>query len=360
MKIDCRWLSLLLLALALAGCDQDAAAPQGFAGLGNEASAFTPVLPGRRFSFPADHGPHDGFRIEWWYLTADLKDAQGRHFGVQWTLFRSALRAAPEQPGWGAPLVWLGHAAATSANSHHAAERFARGGVGQAGVTAQPFQAWIDDWRFTSLSAGDNPLAQMQVQASGPGFAYRLHLSSSQPLVLQGAGGYSRKSDQGQASYYYSQPFFQASGQLQIDGQHYEVSGPAWLDREWSSQPLAADQTGWDWFSLHLDNGERLMLFQVRENNRAPYITGTWISADGHTQSLGREQIRLTPVDYSQVLGRRLPTSWHLQIPDKGLDINTRALNPQAWMNLSIPYWEGPVHLSGSHSGSGYLEMTGY
>ncbi|MGR4043805.1 lipocalin-like domain-containing protein [Pseudomonas sp. JDS08PS003] len=360
MKIDCRWLSLLLLALALAGCDQDAAAPQGFAGLGNEASAFTPVLPGRRFSFPADHGPHDGFRIEWWYLTADLKDAQGRHFGVQWTLFRSALRAAPEQPGWGAPLVWLGHAAATSANSHHAAERFARGGVGQAGVTAQPFQAWIDDWRFTSLSAGDNPLAQMQVQASGPGFAYRLHLSSSQPLVLQGAGGYSRKSDQGQASYYYSQPFFQASGQLQIDGQHYEVSGPAWLDREWSSQPLAADQTGWDWFSLHLDNGERLMLFQVRENNRAPYITGTWISADGHTQSLGREQIRMTPVDYSQVLGRRLPTSWHLQIPDKGLDINTRALNPQAWMNLSIPYWEGPVHLSGSHSGSGYLEMTGY
>ncbi|MGE8311844.1 MAG: lipocalin family protein, partial [Pseudomonas protegens] len=139
-----------------------------------------------------------------------------------------------------------------------------------------------------------------------------------------------------------------------------EVSGPAWLDREWSSQPLAADQTGWDWFSLHLDNGARLMLFRVRENTRAPYITGTWISADGHTQSLGREQIRLTPVDYSQVMGRRLPTSWHLQIPDKGLDINTRSLNPQAWMNLSIPYWEGPVQLSGSHSGSGYLEMTGY
>ncbi|QZI68523.1 iron ABC transporter permease [Pseudomonas protegens] len=358
MKIDCRWLSLLFLLLA--GCDQDAAAPQGFAGLGNEASAFTPVLPGRTFSFPADHGPHDGFRIEWWYLTANLKDAQGRQFGVQWTLFRSALRAAPEQPGWGAPLVWLGHAAVTSASRHHAAERYARGGVGQAGVTAQPFQAWIDDWRLSSLSSGDKPLARMQVQASGPGFAYQLQLSSSQPLVLQGAGGYSRKSDQGQASYYYSQPFFQASGQLQIDGQRYEVSGPAWLDREWSSQPLAADQTGWDWFSLHLDSGERLMLFRVRENHRAPYITGTWISADGHTQSLGREQIRLTPVDYSPVMGRRLPTAWHLQVPDKGLDINTRALNPQAWMNLSIPYWEGPVHLSGSHSGSGYLEMTGY
>ncbi|MDF2399723.1 iron ABC transporter permease [Pseudomonas protegens] len=361
MKIDrlSRVLAALLLAL-LAGCEPSAEPPQGFAGLGSEAATFTPVLPGRSFSFPADHGPHDGFRIEWWYLTADLKDAQGRRFGVQWTLFRSALRAAPEQPGWSAPLVWLGHAAATSASSHHAAERYARGGVGQAGVTAQPFQAWIDDWRFTSLSSADNPLARMQVQASGPGFAYQLQLSSSRPLVLQGEGGYSRKSDQGQASYYYSQPFFQATGQLQIDGQRYQVSGPAWLDREWSSQPLAADQTGWDWFSLHLDSGERLMLFRVRESTRAPYITGTWINADGSTQSLGREQIRMTALDAAQVEGRRLPIAWHLSIPDKGLDIRTRALNPQSWMNLSIPYWEGPVTLEGSHSGSGYLEMTGY
>ncbi|MFB4414217.1 lipocalin-like domain-containing protein, partial [Pantoea sp. ANP04] len=201
------------------------------------------------------------------------------------------------------------------------AERYARGGVGQAGVTAQPLQAWIDDWRFTSLPTGANPLARMQVQASGPGFAYQLQLSSRQPLVLQGVGGYSRKSDQGQASYYYSQPFFQASGQLQIDGQRYEVSGPAWLDREWSSQPLAADQTGWDWFSLHLDSGERLMLFRVRENRRAPYITGTWINADGSTQSLGREQIQMTPLEEDQVEGRRQPSAWQLKIPDKNLDI---------------------------------------
>lgn len=362
MKIDrlSRALAGLLLLALLAGCEPAAEPPQGFAGLGSEAAAFTPVLPGRRFSFPADHGAHDGFRIEWWYLTADLSDAQGRHFGVQWTLFRSALRAAPEQSGWGAPLVWLGHAAATSAHSHQAAERYARGGVGQAGVVAQPFQAWIDDWQLRTLNPSGDPLARMQVQAAGPGFAYRLQLSSSRPLVLQGEGGYSRKSDQGQASYYYSQPFFQASGELQIDGQRYQVSGPAWLDREWSSQPLAADQSGWDWFSLHLDSGERLMLFRVRERAKAPYITGTWISADGHTQALDRQQIQLTPLSQSTVQGRQLPTAWQLQIPAKGLDITTRALNPQAWMNLSIPYWEGPLQFSGSHSGSGYLEMTGY
>ncbi|MEX5613038.1 carotenoid 1,2-hydratase, partial [Pseudomonas protegens] len=93
----------------------------------------------------------------------------------------------------------------------HAAERYARGGVGQAGVIAQPFQAWIDDWQLSTLNSAGDPLARMQVQAAGPGFAYRLQLSSSRPLVLQGEGGYSRKSDQGQASYYYSQPVFQAA-----------------------------------------------------------------------------------------------------------------------------------------------------
>ncbi|OLF54386.1 lipocalin-like domain-containing protein [Pseudomonas chlororaphis] len=358
MKID-RLLGLLLV-LALYGCDKPDEAPQGFAGLGTDAAAFTQVLPGRVFSFPADHGAHDGFRIEWWYLTADLKARDGQRFGVQWTLFRSALRAEPDRSGWQAPNVWLGHAAATSATAHHAAERYARGGVGQAGVNAQPFQAWIDDWSLTSLSPTADPLAQMQLQASGPGFAYRLQLRSDRPLVLQGEGGYSRKSEQGQASYYYSQPFFQAAGRLQIDGQTYEVSGPAWLDREWSSQPLAAGQSGWDWFSLHLDSGERLMLFRVRETDKPAYITGTWIEPDGRTQTLHKDAIQLTPLQDAQVAGRTLPTRWRLRIPERGLDITAEALNPKAWMNLRIPYWEGPVQLSGSHAGSGYLEMTGY
>ena len=36
------------------------------------------------------------------------------------------------------------------------------------------------------------------------------------------------------------------------------------------------------------------------------------------------------------------------------------AVNRDAWMALSVPYWEGPVTVTGSHDGHGYLEMTGY
>ena len=351
-------LGALLLALFLSGCDDTAPVEKGFAGLGGEAAAFTPVVPGRVFSFPADHGPHDGFRIEWWYVTANLKDDQGREFGVQWTLFRSALKAAPEVAGWGNQVIWLGHAAVTSATVHHAAERYSRGGVGQAGVSLDPFNAWIDDWRFSSQSA--DPLAELQLSARDKAFGYQLRLTSTRPLVLQGDKGFSQKSEQGQASYYYSQPFFQASGTLDIDGKAYQVSGPAWLDREWSSQPLTANQTGWDWFSLHLDSGEQVMLYRMRHKNGEPYLTGTWIDAQGQTQLLHAADIILTPQDTATVAGRSMPVRWSIKIPAKHLDITLDALNRNAWMNLRIPYWEGPVRLSGSHAGQGYLEMTGY
>ncbi|VVN06643.1 hypothetical protein PS684_04749 [Pseudomonas fluorescens] len=349
---------VLMVLLLLGGCDQSAPEQKGFAGMGDQALAFTPVVPGRVFSFPADHAAHTGFRIEWWYVTANLKDQQGNEFGVQWTLFRSALKPVAEQTGWADQTIWLGHAAVTSSTVHHAAERYARGGVGQAGVRLAPFEAWIDDWRFASQA--QDPLSDLQLSARDKAFAYQLHLTSSRPLVLQGDKGFSQKSEEGQASYYYSQPFFQASGTLQIDGQTYTVSGPAWLDREWSSQPLTANQTGWDWFSLHLDSGEHLMLYRMRQKDGAPYLTGTWIAADGQTQTLRSSQIRLTPQDTANVAGRAMPVKWSISIPDKHLDITLDALNPNAWMNLRIPYWEGPVRIRGSHPGQGYLEMTGY
>jgi predicted secreted hydrolase len=355
-----RWLLLLFGTLLLSACDDEKPPTNGFAGLGNEAATFAQVVPGKVFSFPQDHGPHDGFRIEWWYLTANLKDNQDRTFGVQWTLFRNALKADAQQPGWGNQTIWMGHAAVTSANQHYAAERYARGGVEQAGVNTAPFKAWIDDWTFDSQSSIENPLANMQLYARGQGFSYQLHLTSSQPLVLQGEQGFSQKSEQGQASYYYSQPFFQAKGTVEIDGKTYQVSGPAWLDREWSSQPLTANQTGWDWFSMHLDNGEQLMLYRMRQKNGEPYLTGTWIGADGQTQVLKGQEIQLTPLASSDVAGHTLPTRWAVKIPGKHIDVTTTALNPNAWMNLRIPYWEGPVQVSGSHSGTGYLEMTGY
>ena len=346
----------------LVACEQPPPAePAGFAGLGDSGEGFAEVRPGTELRFPADHGAHPDYRIEWWYLTANLEDAEGRDWGIQWTLFRQALRPqdqAGAEDGWHSQQVWLGHAAVTNADSHAYAERLARGGVGHAGVTPEPFAAWIDDWQLQG--EGNERLSPLSLEASGDDFAYRLRFTSDLPMVPQGQQGYSVKSTAGQASMYVSQPFYQVRGEIDWQGETFNVSGQGWLDREWSSQPLAADQDGWDWFSLHLDSGEKLMLFRLRHSDGEHYYSGTWIQSDGQPQPLQPEQISMQPLRTSRVAGQDTPTSWQLQVPDIGLEVTTDAINPQSWMGTQIAYWEGPIRFSGSHTGVGYLEMTGY
>lgn len=348
MKLRCTLLMFFLLPSALLA--------QGFAGLGSAAEGFS--MPSRdvALSFPRDHAPHPDFRIEWWYLTANLQDEAGTPYGLQWTLFRSAL-APQETEGWTNPQLWMGHAAITTPDAHFVSERLARGGIGQAGVTlTDEFYAWIDDWSMR----GTQDLSQLALRASAPEFAYEMSMRAEGPLVLQGEKSYSVKSASGQSSYYYSQPFFDIAGTLRLPQGEIKVSGQAWLDREWSSQPLANDQSGWDWFSLTFDSGARMMGFVLRSNESAPYTSATWITPDGSATALPDGAFTTKALKWSEVAGRDIPTTWELRLPVKGVDVTVSALNTQAWMATSVPYWEGPIEITGTHSGRGYLEMTGY
>ncbi|MFQ6547021.1 lipocalin-like domain-containing protein [Aestuariibius sp. 2305UL40-4] len=327
---------------------------QGFAGMGTGAEGFAMPAPDPVFDFPADHGAHPDYRIEWWYLTANLDGADGQEYGLQWTLFRFAL--APETgEGWSVPQVWMGHAAVTTPTDHYVAERFGRGGIGQAGVAADPFEAWIDDWRLWGPDFGD-----LQMRATGAEFAYEMQLDAQGPLVFHGADGFSVKSASGQASYYYSQPFYAVEGVLTLPEGEVAVTGSAWLDREWSSQPLSEDQTGWDWFSLSFDSGDKLMGFQLRQTDGTEFTAATWIGPDGTTEAYPDGAFDAEPLGLTEVAGREVPTRWQVTLPDRGVDVTVEAMNGAAWMGVSVPYWEGPVRISGSHGGRGYLEMTGY
>lgn len=353
--MNARWPVAVAVLLALT----TAVGAQGFAGLGTEAEGFAVPTPERALVFPQDHGPHPAYRIEWWYLTANLTGEDGRDYGVQWTLFRSAL-VPEEREGWQSPQLWMGHAGLTTPETHFHAERLARGGVGQAGVTAEPFEAFIDDWSLTSMGIGNDAFDGLSVTATGAEFGYALELTATGPLVLQGDQGYSVKSAAGQASYYYSQPFFQVTGTLALPQGDVAVTGQGWLDREWSSQPLSETQTGWDWVSLHFDTGEKLMGFRLRDRSAVPFTSATWIEPDGTPTPFTDGALTLTPLAETEVEGRSVPTSWRVELPEKSVDVEIAAVNPQSWMAVSFPYWEGPVRISGSHGGRGYLEMTGY
>ncbi|WP_048305600.1 lipocalin-like domain-containing protein [Halomonas sp. PR-M31] len=376
-------ISLLIVALVVMGWQlwpKESTAPTSYAGLGEGDDNFPQAKPGTMLNFPEDHGPHPDFRIEWWYLTGNLVAEDGRRFGVQWTLFRQAMappdlqqKTSDETP-WASRQLWMAHAALSTPEDHLFSERFARGGVGQAGVKTTPFEAWIDNWSLRALgkddSAGENDgsgFDHLLVTASGKEFGYRLTLDAEGPLVRHGTQGFSQKSADGQGSMYYSQPFFRVEGEVRVAGEPIAVTGRAWLDREWSSQLLGPTQSGWDWFSLHLDSGAKLMAFRLRggdesgnENEDGSYLSGSWITPQGNITPLKPEDLNLMPLEYQTVAGREIPTRWRVQVPAHDLDVEVRARHPNQWMGTSFPYWEGMVTVSGSNEGEGYLEMTGY
>lgn len=347
-------------------------ADDSFRVLRQQLEGYAKVVPGKRFVFPNDHGIHPDFRIEWWYLTANLKDAQGRDWGLQWTLFRQSMDSKPVLKGWASNQLWMAHAAITTPDGHLHEQRFARGGIDQAGVTVPTraelnqttvgrFAVWIDDWSWLAKSA--NPFPSTLSFSIGD-TQLKVSLRSGTPWVLNGDKGYSQKSGQGQASYYYSQPYIQVQGVVVHEGDSVNLTGKAWLDREWSSQPLSANQQGWDWFSLHLEGGSALMVYRLRQTDGNHWLSGSWIKPDGRSQPLGPEDIVLNALDKRRVKAGdqrvELPLRWSIQLPKLGKQWIVEALYDQQWMDTQFPYWEGVVNVDGGKAGVGYMELTGY
>jgi predicted secreted hydrolase len=359
--------------LLVSGCESGDIPAEGsdFAVLTQSDENYMQARPGQILNFPRDHGPHPGYRIEWWYLTANLSDPAGEAYGAQWTLFRMAVRppgALKPENAWQSDQMFMAHFAITTPVEHFSFQRYSRGNpttdVSRAGVSADPFSAWLDDWVLHSTGPDWMP---MEVRARQDDQALLLELQSSAAPILQGEAGFSQKHPDGGGSFYYSQPFLEASGELTIDGRKIPVSGEAWLDREWGSQFLQPDQVGWDWFSLHLESGEKLMLFQLRqkpgEDQGENFRYGSLISPDGSTIALDPQQIQLTVLQKTVIAGRNLPMRWQLDLPQVGRHFEIEALHPDQWMDVDFPYWEGVIIVNGTgpkNRGRGYMELTGY
>ena len=364
----------LACVVLLAACSDlaDRSPSMGLSGLrtaiGNaEAGAsFAKAERPVRFVFPRDHGPHTEFRSEWWYLTAVLADAEGREFGVQFTLFRQGLEARSNEQAaadgaaaWRSGQVFMGHAAISdvAARRHWHDERLARGHPALAGAQASPFKVHIEGWQLASAGAAFWPL---RLTVATRRFDIDLQLTGTKPIVAQGQGGLSHKGPQ-QASYYYSIPRIDADGRLTIDGATHAVTGGAWLDREWSTSVLAPEYAGWDWFALRLDDGRDLMLYRMRrlDGTSDDYNSGALIDTAGNARILDA-------ADFSVTVERRWrqwPVAWRATLRGEPRAFAIQAAFDDQVMDTAVRYWEGVVHVGdadGNHLGTGYMELTGY
>lgn len=338
---------------------------------GSDSQGFARALHARNFIFPVDHGAHPDYKHEWWYFTGNLKTAQGRHFGYQLTFFRIGLKSQPvaRNSAWATHEVYMAHFTLTDVASgkFYYFERFSRSALELAGVSAEPFKLWLEDWMATG--SGEN-LLPLHLQAAQDDVAIELTLESRKPVVLQGDNGLSQKSSEpGNASYYYSLTRLASTGNIHIGAQRFVVEGLSWMDREWSSSPLSKDQSGWDWFSLQLNDGRELMFYRLRRKDAKAdsFSAGTLIGVDGSVQPLRASDVQIETLEHwkSPHTGARYPSRWRLKVPGQKLDLQITPYIDDQELNVSVRYWEGAVRAEGrAHgkpvSGNGYVEMTGY
>jgi len=346
--------------------------------LGGSSAGFARALAPRPFVFPADHGPHPEFRTEWWYYTGNLQGADGRHFGFQLTFFRIAL--APDMivraSAWASRQAYLAHFALTDTAGRRfsASSRLSRAALGLAGAQAQPFKVWVEDW--SAEGGADAPegvggeAVPVRLRAAQDDTAIDLTLASAKPVVLQGERGLDRKGEEpGNASHYYSLTRMPANGRVTVGGAAFDVSGLAWMDREWSTSSLGAGLVGWDWFALQLGDGRDLMLYQLRRADGSPdrFSGGSLVEADGTSRRLTRADFTIEVRDTwtSPRGGTRYPSRWRLTVAGEALELDVVPRLADQELALAVRYWEGAVRVEGRArgrpvAGAGYVELVGY
>jgi predicted secreted hydrolase len=335
-------------------------------------SGFLKAYDVRKFNFPEDHGPHYGYRTEWWYFTGNL-GSEGRKFGYQLTFFRTALN--PDTPaassGWSSNQIYMGHFTLSdiSDNRFYYFERFSREGNDLAGAGSSPFRVWIENWNVTEVSGSSFEFPVIKLTAANENISIELKLEPVKKIVLQGDNGYSKKgAEPGNASYYYSIPGLKTNGVITIGDNAYNVEGSSWLDREWSTSALSQDQQGWDWFSLHLDNNYDIMYYQMRKKDGSPdeFTSGAIIDPEGNKKTISISDVDFQVTDkWENSNGKIYPSGWTLKIPYENTELKIIPALKDQELLLTVRYWEGAVEVNGFYNnlplnGHGYAELTGY
>ena len=344
---------------------------------------FPAVTSGQPLVFPRDYGAHSSYRTEWWYVTGWLQSDADTALGFEATFFRSRPELDDANPSRFAPNQLLFANVALSdprTGSLQHEQRAARRGFGLADASETDTAVHIEDWSLERNADG-----RYRLNVATPRFGFAFTLQPTQPVLVNGAGGYSRKGPlPSEASYYYSEPGLQVDGVLtrggHSSGNEAHVRGQAWLDHEWSSAPLADEAVGWDWIGIDLDDGGALMALQICDKaGRKFWAGGTLRATDGSTHALSPDSVSFTPLRWwrSPHTGTRYPVAMRVDAEDVHLVLmplmDDQEFDSRA--STGAVYWEGAVTAfrAGANSrsttdatsetkplGRGYLELTGY
>jgi predicted secreted hydrolase len=337
------------------------------------------------FSFPRDHAAHPSYQSEWWYYTGHLVTRGGRRFGYELTFFRVGLRPGdpaplPGQSAWRGTQLYPAHFAITdeAGKVFFHTERFAREALGMGAASSDRLVVKVLDWTLSGTTLRDPRFEEMTLHAreagaSGGAAALDLVQTPVKPPAIHGRDGVSKKGPCAScASHYYSYTRLRSHGRLSFGGAHFAVDGISWMDHEFGSGELQPDQTGWDWYSVQLDDGRELMLYVLRRSGgrTSAESSGSLIERDGRVEYLPLDAFSAVASGHwkSPHTGATYPSGWRVRVPRAGIDIVLTPVLADQELALSgggVSYWEGAVDVTSRDQparrvGVGYVELTGY
>ena len=324
------------------------------------------ALPPKQLQFPRDFGSHPDLRTEWWYITGHATSDKGRVFGFQVTFFRSRVEATQAMRShFAAKQLVFAHTALTDLEGRTLLhdQRMARTAGGQAFASETDTDLRLRNW---SLVRRDG---QYHALIAAEGFTLDLQFTPTQPVLLQGDKGLSRKGPEpAQASYYYSVPHLATQGRIVLQSRSLAVKGTAWLDHEASDALMHPEAVGWDWIGMNLDDGAALTAFHLRRADGSTlWAGGSLRTAAGVLRVFQANEVRFEAESHwlSPHTQARYPTRWRVHTPAGSFTVQA-LLDDQELDSRSSTgavYWEGLSDLLGAQGqrvGRGYLEMTGY
>jgi predicted secreted hydrolase len=265
----------------------------------------------------------------------------------------------------------LAHLALSDLDGGHFyhAERTNRSGPGLAGTSEKEKKIWNGNWQ--AQWQGED----IDLKAYDEHFSFSLLLHPTKPPVIHGENGVSQKAaGTGHASHYISMTRLRVTGGLFVGGKTNQVTGTAWMDHEFFTHQLEAQQVGWDWLSIQMSDNAELMLFHIRRKGGLidRFSSGTYVDANNRSMHLRESDFSLSPLGetwQSPESTAKYPIRWRVQIPklhlslEVGTPLKSQELVGDA--KFTPTYWEGAIVIDGRRgsngiNGVGYLEMTGY
>ena len=295
---------------------------------------------------PQDDAAHNNY-MEWWYYNGQLETDSGDRYYFHFAFFVVDTMVTQS----------VAHLSLLENRSgrHYTDQKITPGKPSRHIVNGFDFN--LQGWQLAGGNGSD------KLEAGSSEFRLKLHLAEASPPVMHDGSGLLDFGTAG-SSYYYSRPRMEIQGELELGGEKKGVTGVAWFDHQWGD--FDVNQLGWDWFALQLDDGTDIMIYLLFDSRHQPVLQTASFTQEGKTALLTATEIEVAATEQwvSERSGIAYPMGWRVNIPSREMALMLKPVIKASEFDgratTNKVYWEGAVEIGGTHSGRGFVEMSGY